>query len=95
MTFGTVWACVSLLCLWSSVEMTLLALSVIGLRLLTAALMNTIFLQSRLPRLAILLTLLTDLLSFIVWCVSLRGNTVRWREYTFRLQKDGRMVRVG
>ena len=94
-TFGTVWASVSLLCFWSSVEMTVLALSVIGVRLLTAALMNTAFLQSKLPRPAILLTLLTDLLSFVVWCASLRGNTVRWREYTFQLQKDGRMVRVG
>ena len=94
-TFGTVWACVSLLCFWSSVEMTVLALSVIAVRLLTAALMNTAFLQSTLPRPAILLTLLTDLFSFVVWCASLRGNTVRWREYTFRLQKDGRMVRVG
>ena len=94
-TFGTVWACVSLLCFWSSVEMTVLALSVIAVRLLTVALMNTVFLQSRLPRPAILLTLLTDLFSFVVWCASLRGNTVRWREYTFRLQKDGRMVRVG
>ena len=94
-TFGTVWACVSLLCFWSSVEMTVLALSVIAVRLLTAALMNTAFLQSTLPRPAILLTLLTDLLSFVVWCASLRGNTVRWREYTFRIQKDGRMVRVG
>jgi len=94
-TFGSVWACVSLLCFWSSVEMTFLALSVIGVRLLTAAVMNTTFLQSRLPRPAVLLTLLTDLLSFVVWCASLRGNTVRWREYTFRLQKDGRMVRVG
>ena len=93
-TFGTVWACVSLLCFRSSVEMTVLALSVIGLRLLTAAVMNSVFLQSTLPRPVILLTLLTDLLSFVVWCASLRGNTVRWREYTFRLQKDGRMVRV-
>ena len=94
-TFGTVWAYVSLLCFWASFEMTVLALSVIAVRLLTAALMNTAFLQSTLPRPAILLTLLTDPLSFIVWCASLRGNTVRWREYTFRLQKDGRMVRVG
>ena len=93
-TFGTVWAYVGLLCFWSSVEMTVLSLSVIGVRLLTAALMNTAFLQSRLPRPAILLVLLTDLLSFVVWCASLWGNTVRWREYTFRLQKDGRMVRV-
>ena len=94
-TFGTVWAYVSLLCFWSSFEITVLALGVIAVRLLTAALMNTVFLQSPLPRPAILLTLLTDPLSFIVWCASLRGNTVRWREYTFRLQKDGRMVRVG
>ncbi len=94
-TFGTAWASVSLFCFWSSFEMTVLALSVIGVRLLTAALMNTAFLQSTLPRPAILLTLLTDLLSFVIWCASLQGNTVRWREYTFRLQKDGRMVRVG
>ena len=93
-TFGTVWACVSLLCFWSSAEMTLLALSVIGVRLLTAALMSTAFLQSSLPPPALLLTPLTDLISFVVWCASLRGNTVQWREYTFRVQKDGRMVRV-
>lgn len=94
MTFGTVWAYVSLLCFWSSVEMTVLALSVIAARLLTATLMSTAFLQSTLPLPAILLTPLTDLISFVVWCASLRGNTVHWREYTFRVQKDGRMVRV-
>ncbi len=93
-TFGTVWAGVSLGCFWASVEMTVLALSVLGLRLLSAALMNAVFLQSRLPRSALLLTPLTDLISFVVWCASLWGNTVRWREYTFRLKKDGRMVRV-
>ncbi len=93
-TFGTVWAAASLLCFWPSGEMTALALGVIGMRLLTAALMNTTFLQSTLPRPAILLTLFTDFLSFFVWCASLLGNTIRWREYTFRLQKDGRMVRI-
>ena len=93
-TFGTVWAYVGLLCFWSSVEMTILALSVIGVRLLTAALTSTAFLQSTLPLPAILLTPLTDLLSFVIWCVSLQGDTVQWREYTFRVHKDGRMVRV-
>ena len=46
---------------------------------------------STLPLPAILLTPLTDLLSFVIWCVSLQGDTVQWREYTFRVHKDGRM----
>ena len=94
-TYGTVWACIGLMCFWTSSALTLLSSSVIGVRLLTAAIMSVTFLRSRLPLSTLMLIPLTDIISFIVWCASLYGNTVQWQEYTFRVQKDGRMVRVG
>ncbi len=94
-TYGTVWACIGLTCFWTSSAVALLSGSVIGVRLFTAGIMSVTFLRSRLPVTALLLIPLTDIISFIVWCASLRGNTVQWQEYTFRVQKDGRMVRVG
>lgn len=94
-TYGTVWAFIGLMCFWTSSALTLLSSSVIGVRLLTAAIMSVTFLRSRLPLSTLMLIPLTDIISFIVWCASLYGNTVQWQEYTFRVQKDGRMVRVG
>ena len=35
-----------------------------------------------------------DVLSFVIWCLSLAGRRVEWRGMLFEVQKDGRMVRV-
>lgn len=96
-TFGTVWAGIGLLGWWGAPEFRLvgvLALVVLGVRMATAAILSHGFLRSPLPCASLLLVPLTDLFSFVIWCASLVGHTVRWREYRFRVWKDGRMVRV-
>lgn len=96
-TFGTVWAGLGLLGWWGAPEFRsvgILSLVVLGVRMATAAVLSHWFLRSPLPKASLLLVPLTDLFSFAIWCASLVGNTVRWREYRFRVQKDGRMVRV-
>lgn len=93
-TYGTFWAAVGLLGWWSSPELRLLALVTLGGRLGSAALLERVFLRSRLPPASLLLIPFTDLLSFAIWCISLGGNTVHWREHRFRVQQDGRMVRI-
>ena len=96
-TFGTVWAGIGLLGWWGAPEFRLvgvLSLVVLGVRMATAAVLSHGFLHSPLPRTSLLLVPLTDLFSFVIWCASLVGHTVRWREYRFRVRKDGRMVRV-
>ena len=64
------------------------------LRLFSTAIVSGIFLRASLTLCALWLVPLADVLSFLVWCVSLRGDTVRWSEYTFRVRSDGKMVRV-
>lgn len=96
-TFGTVWAGLGLLgwCIAPEFRLVgILALVVLGVRMATATVLSHGFLRSPLPCASLLLVPLTDLFSFVIWCASLGGHTVRWREYRFRVQKDGRMVRV-
>jgi ceramide glucosyltransferase len=93
-TYGTVWALLALLVVWSSPILRTLALVTLGLRLFSTALVSRMYLKAPLTLRALWLVPFTDVLSFLVWCASLRGNTVRWSEYTFRVQRDGKMSRV-
>ena len=93
-TYGTVWALLGLAAFWPSPLMRTLAFAAVGLRLVSATVVSGTFLQARLTLRALWLVPLTDVLSFLVWCVSLHGDTVRWSEYTFRIQRDGKMTRV-
>src|SRR2546425_1776288 len=93
-THGTVWALLGLATFWSSLWLRALAFSAVGLRLFSTAVVSGIFLRASLTFCALWLVPLADVLSFLVWCVSLRGDTVRWSEYTFRVRSDGKMVRV-
>lgn len=36
-----------------------------------------------------------DLLGFVVWAMSFTGDTVSWKDASFRIGRDGRMVRLG
>ena len=36
-----------------------------------------------------------DFTGFCYWCASFFGNTIVWRNETYRLERDGKMVRVG
>jgi ceramide glucosyltransferase len=94
-TYGTVWALLGLVTFWLSPLMRALAFAALGLRLFSSATVSGVFLKAPLTLRALWLVPVTDVLSFLVWCASLRGNTVRWSEYTFRVQRDGKMVRVG
>ncbi len=35
-----------------------------------------------------------DLVSFVLWCVGLFGNVVSWRDQTFRLTKEGKLLAI-
>ncbi len=94
-TYGTVWALLGLVAFWPSPLMRTLALVTLGLRLLSTVVVNRAFLKAPLTLRAFWLIPVTDVLSFLVWCASLRGDTVRWSGYTFRVQRDGKMTRVG
>jgi len=93
-TYGVVWALLALAVFWSSPIMRSLALVTLGLRLFSTALVSAAYLKAPLTLRALWLVPFTDVLSFLVWCASLRGNTVRWSEYTFQVQSDGKMARV-
>jgi ceramide glucosyltransferase len=94
-THGTVWALVGLVVFGPSSLMQAFALVTLGLRLLSTVVVSGVFLKAPLTLRAFWLVPFTDVLSFLVWCASLRGNTVRWSEYTFQVQRDGKMARVG
>ncbi len=36
-----------------------------------------------------------DFTGFCYWCASFFGNTIVWRNETYRLERDGKMVRLG
>ncbi len=93
--YGMVWALAGLLLFPASTAMWQLALATIGLRLYSTLVMSDVFLQATMTRHVLWLVPLTDILSFVIWCLSLRGDTVRWGEYQFRVGRDGKMTRVG
>jgi ceramide glucosyltransferase len=72
-----------------------LALATVGLRLYSTSIVSDVFLDAEVTRRFLWLVPLTDLLSFLVWFLSLQGNTVHWGEYKFHVRGDGKMTRVG
>ena len=93
-THGTVWALLGLCLFWSSPFIRVLSFSALGIRFFSAAVVSWIFLRTSLPLSSLLFVPVADMVSFLVWCLSLGGKTVRWREYTFRVQNNGKMIRV-
>src|SRR5581483_1494310 len=94
-TFGTVWAIIAWLVYSASQSVWFLAWSAVFLRLFSVSVINGVFLRAALTLKMLWLVPFTDLFSFFIWGVSLWGNTVRWGEHTFRVRRDGKMVRVG
>ena len=90
-TYGTVWAFLGLLFFWSSPLLYTFALGTLGLRLLSAGIVSGVLLGSSLTLRTLWLVPLADIISFVVWVVSLFGDTVRWGEHTFRVNRDGKM----
>jgi ceramide glucosyltransferase len=94
-TYGAVWALLGVALFPASVPMWQLALATIGLRLYSASIVSDVFLDAEVTRRFLWLVPVTDILSFLLWLLSLRGNTVRWGEYKFHVRSDGKMARVG
>jgi ceramide glucosyltransferase len=93
-TYGTMWAILSVVLFPSSPAIWQLALATVGVRLYTTSLISDLFLDATVTRRFLWLVPLTDLLSFVIWCLSLRGNTVRWGEYKFRVHRTGKMEQM-
>jgi ceramide glucosyltransferase len=93
-TYGAVWALLGVMLFPSSPAMWQLALATIGVRLYSTSVLSEVFLDAAVTRRFLWLVPLTDLLSFFIWLLSLRGDTVRWGEYTFRVRGNGKMARV-
>ena len=94
-TFGTVWAVLGWLLYGASPLIQLLSWSTAFFRLLSVSVIGGVYLQSSLPLKTLWLVPFTDIFSFFIWGVSLWGNTVRWGEQIFRVQRGGKMVRIG
>ena len=90
-TYGTVWAGLGLVSGWAT-PLAVLAVLTLVVRCVSATLLGRYFLGVKLTLATCGFVLLTDLLSFGIWVWSLGGNTVRWREHTFRVRRDGTMV---
>lgn len=93
-TYGTMWAILSVVLFPSSLALWQLALATIGVRLYTTSIISDFFLDATVTRRFLWLVPFTDILSFLIWCVSLRGNTVRWGEYKFRVHRTGKMEQL-
>ena len=93
-TFGTVWAVLGLLCSVSPL-VQVLSWSTLVIRLLSVSVVSRVFLQSSLTLKTLWLVPFADLFSFVIWGASLWGNTIQWGEYSFHVQRDGKMIRIG
>jgi ceramide glucosyltransferase len=94
-TFGTVWVLLGLLSYGASPVIQLLAVATLVFRLLSVSAVSGFFLRSSVTLKALWLVPFVDLFAFFVWAVSLWGNTVQWGEHVFRVQRNGKMVRIG
>jgi ceramide glucosyltransferase len=93
--YGVIWALIGVSVFPSSILMWQLALATVGLRLYTTSIVSDVFLDAAVTRRFLWLVPFTDVLSFVIWCLSLRGNIVHWGDYRFRVHRDGTMTRVG
>lgn len=65
-----------------------------GVRLLMAVLISRRYLKERDWVLTLLLLPVEEILAVGIWGLAFLGNKVSWKEKTFRLERDGRMIRV-
>lgn len=93
-THGTLWACVNALVGGLSLVALAPSLGVIGLRLLTTAVISWRFVRSDLGLGQILLVPLKDLFMSSIWLASFVGDTVWWSGRRFRVLAGGEMEPV-
>lgn len=94
LTHGTLFAMLGLLFFRASSLVWNLSWLTLGVRLFTAGVIGAGFLGASQTLSFLWLVPLADLFTSFLWLLTLRGNTVRWGEDTFRIRRDGRMVKV-
>jgi ceramide glucosyltransferase len=94
LTHGTLFAVLGLLFFRASSLVWSLSWLTLGVRLLTAGVIGSGFLGAFQTLFFLWLVPLVDLFTSFLWLLTLRGNTVRWGEDTFRVYRDGKMVQV-
>ncbi|MGE0826895.1 MAG: bacteriohopanetetrol glucosamine biosynthesis glycosyltransferase HpnI [Candidatus Binatia bacterium] len=93
-TYGTVWSFVGFLVFCSSPFICALSITTVTLRVLSVGIVGGRYLRSVLTRTFLWLIPVIDLFSFLIWCVSVRGSSVRWGNGVFRVYPDGTMERI-
>ena len=94
LTHGTLFAVLGLLFFRASSLIWNLSWLALGIRLFTAGVVGAGFLGASQTLFFLWLVPLADLFTSFLWLLTLRDNTVRWGEDTFRVRRDGRMVKV-
>jgi ceramide glucosyltransferase len=93
LTFGLVWALLTLLLAGAVTWAWGLFAATVSLRVAVAVFVGQVTLQDRQVMWLLPLIPLRDLLAFAVWLISFTGHTVDWRGSSFLL-KDGKLARL-
>jgi len=93
-TYGTALALLNVFVTFGSPRSLLLFAFTLAVRLAMGWLIGVHYLKDRILKKNFWLLPARDVLSFVIWCLSLVGRRVEWRGMLFEVQKDGRMVRV-
>jgi ceramide glucosyltransferase len=92
LTYGTPFALLAAVVAQGSPASLVLLATALALRLLMGWLVGFRCLGDTTVRQYLWLLPVRDMLSFVIWCVSLVGRRVEWRGRVFEIAKDGRMI---
>ncbi|HAA03015.1 MAG TPA: glycosyl transferase [Syntrophobacteraceae bacterium] len=91
-TYGTAFALLSAIVSQAAPASLALLAMVVGIRLLVGWLVGYRCFGDEIVKRYLWLIPVRDLVSFLIWCVSLIGRTIEWRGRTFDIGADGRMI---
>jgi ceramide glucosyltransferase len=91
-TYGTAFALMAaMMARGAPIPLTMLAI-VLGTRFLVGWLVGYRSFGDEIVKRYLWLIPVRDLLSFLIWCVSLTGRSIEWRGKTFEIATDGKMI---
>jgi ceramide glucosyltransferase len=91
-TYGTAFALMAaMMAKGAPIPLTMLAI-VVGTRFLVGWLVGYRSFGDEIVKRYLWLIPVRDLLSFLIWCVSLTGRSIEWRGKTFEIARDGKMI---
>jgi len=94
LTYGTPFALLAAIASHGAPANLVLLAAALGARLLMGWLVGFRCLGDVIVKQYFWLLPLRDMLSFVIWCVSLVGSRVEWRGRVFEIAKDGRMIPI-